>query len=73
MRDQLQEEEAEEEASVVDSEVDFPAAAVASVVAFAGESGGSGERLNRSVGTNEHSCERSVDRILILQPLRRVR
>ena len=33
MRDQLQEVEAEEEASVVDSEVDFPVAAVASVVA----------------------------------------
>ena len=33
MKDQLQEVEAEEEASVVDSEVDFPVAAVASVVA----------------------------------------
>lgn len=33
MRDQLQEVEAEEEASVVDSEVDFPVAAVASEVA----------------------------------------
>ena len=31
MRDQLQEEEDEEEASVVDSEVDFPVAVVASV------------------------------------------